>query len=234
MLESGIFPGGKENDKARQSVFLTPLIPFGSDPGEEEPHFDHTVPQKVHYETYWRRNQDAVDKIIWRSSNFRTARNTEASTQGFSSNRRTQQQQQQQQPQQPILDKDVACIWKQRATWESRVRDDTKHAKKVEEASRKLVRATSEADVGTHLSEKEVIADAFSSECSRCRTSKIGSNKMCFREGLAMEKMVFNKESSRAIFEMGNVELIELKKSPVQCPAYTTLWKEHSSANAAS
>ena len=33
------------------------------------------------------------------------------------------------QPQQPILDKDVTCFWKQRATWESSagVRDDTKH-----------------------------------------------------------------------------------------------------------
>ena len=31
--------------------------------------------------------------------------------------------------------------------------------------------------------------------------------------------MVFSKESSCAIFEMGNVELIELKKSSIQCPS---------------
>ena len=31
--------------------------------------------------------------------------------------------------------------------------------------------------------------------------------------------MVFSKESSRALFEMGNVELIELKKSSIQCPS---------------
>ena len=31
--------------------------------------------------------------------------------------------------------------------------------------------------------------------------------------------MVFSKESSRAVFEMGNVELIELKKSSIQCPS---------------
>ena len=183
-----------------------------------------------------RRNQDAVywirlsgDRVIFE----RLATPRLAPKVTFLSNWRTQQQQQQQ-PQQPILDKDVTSIWKQRATWESRVRDDTKHATEVEQASRKLVRATSEADVGTHLSEKEVIADAFSSECSRCRTWKIGSNKICFREGLAMEKMVFSKESSRAIFEMGNVELIELKKSSIQCPACTTFLKEHFSANAAS
>ena len=29
-------------------------------PGREEPHLDCTVPQKVHYQTYWKRNQDAV------------------------------------------------------------------------------------------------------------------------------------------------------------------------------
>ena len=31
--------------------------------------------------------------------------------------------------------------------------------------------------------------------------------------------MVFGEESRRAIFEMGHVELIELKKSPIQCPS---------------
>ena len=39
------------------------------------------------------------------------------------------------------------------------------------------------------------------------------------REDLAKEKTVFSKESSRAVFEMGNVELIELKKSSIQCPS---------------
>ena len=31
--------------------------------------------------------------------------------------------------------------------------------------------------------------------------------------------MVFSQESSQALFEMGNVELIELKKSRIQCPS---------------
>ena len=41
--------------------------------------------------------------------------------------------------------------------------------------------------------------------------------------------MVFSKESSRAVFEMGNVELTELTKSSIRCPsyAYTTFLKEH-------
>ena len=40
-----------------------------------------------------------------------------------------------------------------------------------------------------------------------------------FAKTLAKEKMVFSKESSRAVFEMGKVELIELKKSSIQCPS---------------
>ena len=35
ILESGIIPGRKENDRARQAVFLTPLNPFGNDPEED-------------------------------------------------------------------------------------------------------------------------------------------------------------------------------------------------------
>ena len=37
ILVSGIIPGGKEEDKARQAV--TPLNPFGRDPEEEKPNF---------------------------------------------------------------------------------------------------------------------------------------------------------------------------------------------------
>ena len=58
-LGSGLIPGGKENDKARQAVFFTPLDPFGNDPHEEKPHDEYTVPQKEHYKTHWKHNQDA-------------------------------------------------------------------------------------------------------------------------------------------------------------------------------
>ena len=95
------------------------------------------------------------------------------------------------------------------------MRDDTKHATEVEQASRKVVRATSEADVGTHLSEKEVITDAFSN--NEANTQDIERGKI-FRTKF-VEKMVFSKESSCAISEMGNVELIELNKSSIQCPS---------------
>ena len=39
VLESGVIPGGKEEDKARQAVFLTPLNPFWKGPGRGEASF---------------------------------------------------------------------------------------------------------------------------------------------------------------------------------------------------
>ena len=46
ILGSGIIPGGKENDRARQSVFCTALNPFGKDPEEEPRNFDYNIPQE--------------------------------------------------------------------------------------------------------------------------------------------------------------------------------------------
>ena len=106
-----------------------------------------------------------------------------------------------------------------------------KHATEVERTSRKLVQATSEADAETHPTEKEAFTDAFSNNeanTQEIKRIKIGLNKICIREDLAKEKMVFSKESSRAIFEMGNVEFIELKKSSIQFPSsFTAFLKEH-------
>ena len=48
---------------------------------------------------------------------------------------------------------------------------------------------------------------------------KRGSNKICIRNDLAKKTMMFSEESSQAIFDMGNVEYIELKKSMTQCPS---------------
>ena len=60
--------------------------------------------------------------------------------------------------------------------------------------------------------------------------SRIGSNKIRIREDVAKEKMVFNQESSQAVFEMGNVQLIgpEFNAHHV----YTTFSKEHFFADA--
>ena len=79
------------------------------------------------------------------------------------------------------------------------------------------MRTVSKVDVGTHLSKQEVITDAFSdneAKTQEIERVKIGSNKICTREDPAKEKMVFSQESSRAVLEVGSVELIE-----DQCPS---------------
>ena len=60
ILGSGLIPGGKENDKARQAVFFTPLNLFGEIPDEEQHHEKYKIPQKVHCHSCWKHNQDAV------------------------------------------------------------------------------------------------------------------------------------------------------------------------------
>ena len=96
------------------------------------------------------------------------------------------------------------------------MRYDTKHATEVERATRQLVLPTSEAEAETQLTVKEELTDTNTKEIGRIN---IGSNKTCIREDLAKEKMVFSRESSQTIFKMGDVELIELKKSTIQCPS---------------
>ena len=49
-----------ENKEGRQTIFVTPLNPFGENPDEEAPSVDITIPRKVHYHSNWKRNQDAV------------------------------------------------------------------------------------------------------------------------------------------------------------------------------
>ena len=64
VLGSGMIPGGKENDRARQAVFFTLLNPFGNDPGEEKPHFDYIfLIWYIIKQTNWKRNQDAINWI---------------------------------------------------------------------------------------------------------------------------------------------------------------------------
>ena len=83
-------------------------------------------------------------------------------------------------------------------------------------ATRQLVLPTSEAKDDIHLSVKEELTGTNTKDIERI---KISSNKICDRENFAKEKMVFSKESSQVIFNMGNVELTELKKSTIQCPS---------------
>ena len=91
--------------------------------------------------------------------------------------------------------------------------------------------SNSKMDVDTHLSDTDVSTNAFlqneavKEELTDTNTKaiervKIGSNNICIREDLANVKTVFSQESSQAIFEMGNVELIELKTSMIECPSW--------------
>ena len=75
-------------------------------------------------------------------------------------------------------------------------------------------------DVGTDLSGQEVTANALvknEANTQEIERVKIGSNNICIREDLVKDKRIFSEESSRAVF--GNVELIELKKTSIQCPS---------------
>ena len=132
----------------------------------------------------------------------------------------------------PAAAADVPNLWKQGTKREDQagVQDVANHSTEVDLAHRKLGHTTSNMDVDTHLGDKEVSTNALleneavkeeltDTNTKASESVTTGSNKICVREDLAKEKMVFNQESSQAIFEMGNVELIELKTSKIQCPS---------------
>ena len=60
IAESGLVAGGKESKERRQTIFFTSLDPYQSDASEAETFTDLSKPRKVHYQTHWRPEQDAV------------------------------------------------------------------------------------------------------------------------------------------------------------------------------
>ena len=73
ILGKGLIPGGKEKDKARQAVFLTPTNPFGHDPEEEEPREHFAVPRKDNQNSvYWVRLSKAHSQGLefWQTKSF--------------------------------------------------------------------------------------------------------------------------------------------------------------------
>ena len=60
MFGKGLIPEGKEKEKARQAVFLTPTNPSGDNPREAVFHDDFTVPKKELHVTRWKYDQNAV------------------------------------------------------------------------------------------------------------------------------------------------------------------------------
>ena len=59
-LGEGLILGGKEEDKARHAVFLTPTNPSGDDSEEERPHDDFTVKKNALHVTKWKYDKNAV------------------------------------------------------------------------------------------------------------------------------------------------------------------------------
>ena len=60
IAEAGLVAGGKENEEGRQTIFFAPLDPYHSDAIEVESSTDFSKPRKVHYQTHWKPEQDAV------------------------------------------------------------------------------------------------------------------------------------------------------------------------------
>ena len=80
----------------------------------------------------------------------------------------------------------------------------------------------SKVDVDMDLRVQEVAQDAIlqdEANTQEINKVKAGPNKISIRNDSAKDKMICSEESSRPIFEMGNVELIELKKTSetIQC-----------------
>ena len=112
--------------------------------------------------------------------------------------------------------------------WDTR-RDNRRH--RSGHSSRKQQTA-SKVDVDIDLTVQEVAQDAtlqdeaITQEIDRV---KAGSNKISIRNDFAKDEVIFFEESSRAVFEMGNVEQIELIKTSetIQCPScltYLRVW----------
>ena len=108
----------------------------------------------------------------------------------------------------PRKSQDVPSIWKQRYLGKrskSARRYETRHGSRA--STQETGARPFWSGIGTHLSEKEVITDAFSNNEANTQDIervKIGSDKICIREDLAKEKMVFSKETSHAISENGH------------------------------
>ena len=110
---------------------------------------------------------------------------------------------------------------KEVAKWECRsgTRDGTRDVKGVEIASGNSWQVASKVDVDTDLrvqgvAQDEILQDEANMQEINQQVNRVkaGSNKISIRNDSAKEGMIFSGESSSAIYEIGSVELIELKK----------------------
>ena len=131
-----MIPGGKEEDKARQAVFLTPVNLCGKDPLEEKPHSDYTVPQKAPYETKWKRNQERQKQSFAIMTYFTVPGDCIDRVTAQDGDRVLFERLATPRPAPKVT---LKRIWKQRATWERKaeVQDDSKHIAEADQATRK-------------------------------------------------------------------------------------------------
>ena len=244
LLVSGIIPGGKEEDKVRQAVFLNP---FGKRPGRGEASFRlHSSSKKfkkkpngnaIKNTLYWVRLKEAQDQGLefWQTKSCAIV--TYVTVPGDCIDRVTVQNGDRvlferlatpmSAPKAHVeveLAKPAAAaraaarsspfhtqtylVSGNRATWESKaeVQDDSKYIEEADQVPGNRQQFTSQMDVDTHLSNQEVSTNALvkneavKEELTDTNTKaieriKIGPDKICFREDMAKEKIVFSQRS---------------------------------------
>ena len=113
------------------------------------------------------------------------------------------------------------------------IRDVRGYTKDVQASTRRLVRGVEPAvqkkpQFENDLRVEEVSQDAFSQDDEKMDEIneklgklKIGSGTTFIRNDVSKGEMIFSEESSRAICEMGNMELIDLRQTSatIQCPS---------------
>ena len=191
-------PGGHGGDKGRQTGFFTPL---DGDPDKGEPRDDYTFPQKVHYKSHWKRNQDAVywsHAIIVHSL---------VQLQSYLSKRRSN-----------IVRKTLEST----ICAKSHTQKQFAAPAAVNSRGRDLHKETCAAQDGLKMLSYK-IKPRLNEINEKLEKLKVGSCTKSFRNDLSKGTMIIGGESRCAIYEMGNMELIDLTQTSatIQCLAST-------------
>ena len=231
-FEEWINSGKKREWQGSTSSLLYTSESIRKRPGRRLTSFYCTVPQKVHYQTYWKRNQDAVHWIrlsraqdqglrFWQTKSFAII--TYATVSADCTDRVTSQN-----GDRVIFERLAAAA----ACSRGRRYKHLETACNLGIQSRSARRYETRHGSGTSIQEtgaREFWSGRwYSSQRKRSHHNeantqdiervKIGLRfwKNCFEQNVYSRRPsegedVFSRESSRAIFEKGNVELIELK-----------------------
>ena len=263
ILENGLIPGGKESKGGRQTIFFTPLNPFGGDSDEEEPRDDYTIPQKVHYHsignvircrllgkiipstrsriailanevTCNHRTQSCASRLHLQSNLSKRRSNTVRKTLNPTTRAESHTEKQL-----AFAAAAAVSLWwcvdqyKETCTgepiWDKR-RQRLHNG--WSDSTRRLVRDPEpavekkpqfEIDLRVEGVSQDAILQIREDERNQRKSWKveIGSGTKSIRNDLSKGNMIFSEESSRAIYEMGNMELIELRQTSatIQCPS---------------